>query len=484
MKTIIAALNKRGGEVASELIKVLEKVSAGKSGYFEVSTPLKHTTEGNYQQLHIQDINSPVAVGYATTTASAQNRLQVIQSNNATVLFNGTIYAPNAKTMVTKTFQSQVDYVKIRKFIEKAEGDFTFIFLETARMHVARDVMGVEPLYFGENDELAAVASNRRALWELGIPRQESFPPGHLADITYQGFKFEPIKTLKYTGPKALGMEEAAQTVQELLERSVQLRVAGLQVVAVAFSGGLDSSIIAHLAKKYCDNVQLMHVSLENQPETEEAWIAAEMLDLPMQVHLFKEKDVEETVPKVVELIEEADPLKVSVGVPFYWIAEKTAEAKLQVLLAGQGADELFGGYQRYVKEYLQNGDEQVSHTMFNDVAGIYKSNLERDVKICRFHDVQLRLPFASYKVAKFVTSLPAELKFENRTNSLRKLVLRKVAKNLGIPESIVQKPKKAVQYSTGINSVLKKLAKKRDKPLGNYLEDILEQNIVGKIGK
>jgi asparagine synthase (glutamine-hydrolysing) len=217
----------------------------------------------------------------------------------------------------------------------------------------------------------------------------------------------------------------------------------------------------------------LIHVSLENQFETQEALEAAKELGLPLYVHLFKETDVELTIPKVLELIEEADPLKVNVGIPFYWAAQKTAEAKLQVLLAGQGADELFGGYQRYVKQYLISGDEKVRQTMFNDVAKVYESNLERDMKICISNNVKLRLPFASYNIAEYAMSLPTELKFEKDPDSLRKLVLRKVASNLGIPACIAQKPKKAVQYSTGISSVLKKLAKKQNITLGCYLNDL-----------
>ena len=129
----------------------------------------------------------------------------------------------------------------------------------------------------------------------------------------------------------------------------------------------------------------MLHVSLENQPETEEAIEAAEALDLPMQVHLFKDSDVEATLPKVVELIEEADPIKAAIGVPFYWTAEKQLEAGYKVLLAGQGADELFGGYQRYVNECCTDGSEKVRKTMFNDVVSIHESNLERDVKITGF---------------------------------------------------------------------------------------------------
>jgi asparagine synthase (glutamine-hydrolysing) len=265
-------------------------------------------------------------------------------------------------------------------------------------------------------------------------------------------------------------MEDAACTLQRLLERSVRLRVQDVEEVAVAFSGGLDSSVVAFLAKKCGVNVNLVHVSLRNQAETEEAKKAADELRLPLSVHLFLEEDVAKVAAKVVELIEEPDPVKLAIGIPFYWTAQKTVKAGFKVLLAGQGADELFGGYQRYVNEYCLKGEEKTRRTMFADVAGIHESNLERDEKICGFHGLELRLPFASYQVAKFAISLPLELKIEAKANSLRKLVLRKAAENMGLPASIVKKPKKAVQYATGINCALKKLAKKERTSVSEYV--------------
>jgi asparagine synthase (glutamine-hydrolysing) len=192
-----------------------------------------------------------------------------------------------------------------------------------------------------------------------------------------------------------------------------------------------------------------------------------------MHIHLFKDSDVEAALPKVVDLIEETDPVKASIGVPIYWVAQKTAEAGFRVLLAGQGADELFGGYQRYVNEYCKYGCEKTYKTMFEDAAGIHKSNLERDMKITAYHDVELRLPFASFELAKYVLRLPVELKIEKKTDTLRKLVLRKVASNMGLPARTAKKPKKAVQYSTGINNALKRIAKKHGKTVNEYIKEL-----------
>ncbi len=66
-----------------------------------------------------------------------------------------------------------------------------------------RDPIGVQPLYFGENKDIAAFATNRKALWKLGIENPVSFPPGNLAFVNKEGFKFKPVKTLTYTEPKA-----------------------------------------------------------------------------------------------------------------------------------------------------------------------------------------------------------------------------------------------------------------------------------------
>jgi asparagine synthase (glutamine-hydrolysing) len=129
----------------------------------------------------------------------------------------------------------------------------------------------------------------------------------------------------------------------------------------------------------------------------------------------------------------------------------------------------------------LLHGKEKARRAMFDDAVKLHESNIERDVKICGFHDVELRLPFASYQIAQFALNLTVELKIERKADSLRKLVLRKVAVDMGLPSSIVEKPKKAVQYATGINDVLKKLAKKQKMTITEYVNKLFLSQITEK---
>jgi len=477
MKTTVAVLDKRGANATAAVIKALKSPDPQHFKGFGIASPSTVAMEKDADSLQNQKMDAPVVAGYAFSKFFPQDSQQCMSLENATLVFDGRTYSPAPRASVTEVFAKklhQADHGEAGEaLLRDSEGDFSFMIIEPERIIAGRDPVGVQPLYYGENRTVAALASNRKALWKLGIEITHSFPPGHLALVSREGFKFKPVKTLVYSQPKMITMQKAAETLQKLLEQSVRWRVWGTKEIAVAFSGGLDSSVIALLAKKCSVNVNLIHVSLENQPETEEAKKAADDLNLPLQVNLFREADVEKVVSRVVELIEESDPVKASIGVPFYWTAEKTAEAGFEVLLAGQGADELFGGYQRYVNAYLLHGKEKVRKIMFDDMIRLHENNIERDVKICNFHDVELRLPFASYQIAEFTATLPTELKIERKTDSMRKLVLRKAAENMGLPTSIAEKPKKAVQYATGINNALKKLAKKQKTTVTEYVNKL-----------
>jgi asparagine synthase (glutamine-hydrolysing) len=477
MGAIIAVIDKRSEnatETAVAMLKMLKHKSTEALGI------ASHTTakmEKSIEALENQNVDSPIVVGHIFSKIFTADKPQPVKVNDATLVFDGRIYP------VTKVSDAEIVAKRLEKnrkeaikdLIEESEGCFAFAVAESERIIAGRDVMGIHPFYYGENAEFAALASERKALWRIGIKTVNSFPPGNVAFVDRNGFKFKPTKILAYSRAKETTMQAATKELERLLQHSVKERVSGLSEIAVAFSGGLDSSIIAFLAKNSGANVHLIHVSLENQPETEQAKKAAEKLRLPIHVYLYDEEDVEKTLPKVLWLIEEPDPIKTSIGIPFYWTAEKVAEMGFKVMLAGQGADELFGGYQRYVHDYLTYGAETLRKTFFDDVLKMYETNFERDFKICNFHNVELRLPFVTYQIAKFATELPAEIKVEMKDNGLRKLVLRRVAENLGVPQFIAQKPKRAMQYATGVNKTLKKSARMKEMPMKEYVQETFQ---------
>jgi asparagine synthase (glutamine-hydrolysing) len=486
MRTTIAVLNKKGNPALPTIIETLKNTQNELSMIFTVISPEKIVSHKNIDVLNRQNIDSSVAIGCSCTN-ELKKVYNFLQADNTATVFEGTTYSsPVTKKKFTQEITEKLSHnlTQLQSFIENTEGDYSAFILKNGEVLAGRDPIGTQPLYYGENKEVIAFASNRKTLWQLDIKEPLSFPPGNLCLLTKTGLQFKPVKTFTYVEAMQISMDDAAYRLQKLLEHSIAARVAGFKEVSVAFSGGLDSSLIAYIANKCGVKINLIHVSLENESEIETAWEASKKLDLPMQVHLFKDSDVEIVLPKIVDLIEDDNPVKAAIGVPIYWTAQLTREAGYTGLLAGHGADELFGGYQRYVKEYCKNGSEKVQQTLFNDIIKIYENNLERDKKICMNLDVELRLPFISFNIAEFALSLPVDLKFEQNPDSLRKLVLRKAALNLGLPASIANKPKKAVQYSTGINNAIKRIAQKNGQTVKEYITEIFKKQQITHFSK
>lgn len=473
MGAIVAVINKSEKTAVEYAARMLKILSDGCAEAFGLASPSNVKIEKAVEKLVDPNLNSPLIIGHAFSRTTPADKPQPIKLEGAALVFDGRTYPIRTENSDAEIFAEKIQnnpLEEAKKFIRKTNGDFTFIIAEKEKLIAGRDPIGVRPLYFGQNERVIALASERKALWKIGIEKVYSFPPGNLLITDEKNFKFLHVKTLPHTEFSSATTQMAAEKIKALLQRSVKERVAGLEEVAVAFSGGLDSSLIAFLAKKAGVNVHLVHVSLKNQPETEHAVKVAEELKLPIHIYTYTLDDTKETLPKVLWLTEEPDPLKVSIGIPMCWTAEKTAEMGIKILLAGQGADELFGGYKRYTTAYAAYGKEKVEEIMFNDILRISETNIERDYKICSFYGVELRLPFLAYAMAKFAANLPLKLKIKLPDDGTRKIVLRYAAKILGLPKSVVEKPKKAIQYTTGVDKTLKKLAKQENLSLKEFL--------------
>jgi asparagine synthase (glutamine-hydrolysing) len=167
--------------------------------------------------------------------------------------------------------------------------------------------------------------------------------------------------------------------------------------------------------------------------------------------------------------------MKVGIAAPLYFVALDAAARPSRAIFSGNGSDELFGGYAKYVEEYQKHG-EQAKATMFRDVARSHEVNLERDWKVCSSLGLELRLPYVDPGLTRFALGLPLSHKLPVEGKEPRKIVLRHLAKRLGLPRDIAERPKKAAQYSSGTGKMIERLAKRRGKSVAGYLAERLEE--------
>ncbi len=465
-----AVLNKRDRDASEILLRMLKVMEQKGIKAFGVASTAKVDVKKRLEDL--DHVCSPVMLGHVHSRVMDSDKPQPMKLRDVNLVLDGRIYSPTIDFLHTG-FPKQISDRGTRSLdslVRDSEGSFAFAAALEHGLIVGRDAMGLCPCYYGENSDLAAVASQRKALWNVGLEEAHSFPPGHIALVNKNGFSLRPVRTLVQPSVKETSLQDGANNMLRLLRQSIEVRLAGLEEVALAFSGGVDSSIIAVLAKKLGVEIHLICVSLKGEQEAKHAERVAADLKVPLQLAYYDPEDVEHVLPSVMRLIEDSDPVAVSIGVPFFWASEVASDMGLRIMLTGQGADELFGGYKRYADHYMTYGAEFVRKTLLNDVLMLSSVNLERDSKIGCFHNIELRLPFVNYRLAEYALSLPLALKIESVHDRLRKRVLRRMATDAGLPRYVAEKSKKAIQYASGVSKVVKRLARKKSLSTKEFL--------------
>jgi len=320
-----------------------------------------------------------------------------------------------------------------------AEGESSFLDMTEEGVVAGRDLVGTRPLYVGEGG--GALASDHRFL-EGG---RSLLPAGSV-------YRARDGSTTRRTSPKITTprtVVEAGERLARLLESAVKRRVEGEERVAVSFSGGLDSALLAHCASRHTD-VILCSAYTAGSRDEREAERVAEEINLPLIKKELRPDDVLGEV-RALDLPFSPSPLDEALWCIYSTTARTARENGAGTILLGQLADELFGGYMKYVREYEARGGSAAQRLMEEDVARCGSAGLIRDEEACsRF--VEPRFPFADESVAAFGLSLPASFKI---VDGRRKYVLRGAARILGLPEEVAETPKKAAQYSSGILKLL-----------------------------
>ncbi|WP_209475392.1 asparagine synthase (glutamine-hydrolyzing) [Thermococcus stetteri] len=347
----------------------------------------------------------------------------------------------------------------VKKLFWMLEGDYAVAFSDGRRIYLFRDPMGVRPLYFSRN---GLFASEKKVLWAVGEREVEPVQPGELVVLEEKGVRRARLFSLESLKTKAkCERKDPVKGVGKLLGYAVKNRAS--RKTGVLFSGGLDSTLVAYLASQYSE-VVLYTAGTEDSPDIEWARRVADHFGWKLRERLFGVEDVKEAVRNVMYAIEEPNPMNLAIGLPLYFASAIASSDGTRVVLSGQGADELFGGYAKYLER---------PELMEEDIALISERNLARDDKITMLNGVEGRYPFLALPLVGFALSLPLEAKIADGT---RKVVLRKLALRLGIPDWIAKREKKAAQYGSRAQKLLENVAKEEGLTLREFAERLFRE--------
>ena len=421
---------------------------------------------------NLDDIKGSIGIGHNRLALMGKG-VQPI-SNESGLLWiahNGEIYnyEPLRRELRKKghIFQTDIDSEVFLHLFEEGldsikmiNGDFATLILDIAdeTIFAFRDPFGIRPLFYCKNDRGIFFASERKALKPF-CSAYKRILPGEYIIVSRDGISSEIIKN-SYKETEINDEEKVIKDLKEFLIDSVLVRAH--DSFGILFSGGVDSTIIAKISKDYNLDFEAITVGLSNSIDIKNAKEAAEELKIPLKVYEFSEKHMLNIASFLPRVIDEFDVMKIMIGVPIFIASHFAKELGFKVLMTGQGADELFGGYHKYLR--LSNPEEE----MMKDFRNLYLKNLERDDHCAMFNSVEVRFPYLDKRVVSLALSIPLSMKIKH---SIRKYILRKLALRLGIPKKIALREKKAIQYGTKTAEVIKKKARRMKISVREFLE-------------
>jgi len=250
------------------------------------------------------------------------------------------------------------------------------------------------------------------------------------------------------------------------------------EVVSIPFSGGLDSSTIAYLAKKFEDKtgkkryITLYTAGVEGCYDFENAKSAADLLSLPLIKIEIEEKDIEYSLGRVVKIIGSTNPVHVSVALPLYFVSKHAKKGS--VIMTGQGADELFGGYARY----LNVPSEKLNEVLEEDYKKLISEGIKRDKAIAEFFGLGVAFPYLDESIVRIAKRTEPQEKIKQVADKkIRKYILRQAAVIVGLPEEIAMREKKAAQYGSGVMNLIKKMAKEKGLDVEGFINYAREKS-------
>ncbi len=366
------------------------------------------------------------------------------REGDTVVLLDGEVYnaRPQGKSDADVVLDLFHEYG--RTFPGHLEGVFAAAVWNGEELLLARDAVGVRPMYVGRTAKRhVCFASEVKALVGLAEEIQD-LPPA----VTFSSRSGIAGYLPRY--PEASvpsDFDEAVAAVRETLTGAVERRLEDGAIGACLLSGGLDSSINAVVAYELGARMPLVTVGMEGAADVENAKIVADHLDAEHHIRLYTQDEITDSVRRAVYALESFDEDCVSGTISNLFASSKAAEMT-NCILSGEGGDELFGGY--HLLKDLPTEAERLA-MMHNLIAVAYNTALQRLDRAMMANGITYRTPFIDSHVIALAQQLPVRWKIHDSGQGkwTEKHILREAFKDL-LPETIYRRVKLRFAAGTG----------------------------------
>ncbi len=355
----------------------------------------------------------------------------------------------------------------IKNILKELDGVFAFAYLINNQLYLARDIIGVKPLWYSHSDGFAFV-SEKKALEKIGYLDVIELNPRKIIKYDIKKDKLEFIERdfFDIKPEIKLSKEKIEKKLKTLLEKAVKKRIPERKF-GLLFSGGIDSTLLALILKNKgcefnCYTAVLDDPNLKTPEDLIFAKKVAKELNLKLKIIKIKTNQIERYLKKIVPLIEDSNVVKVGVALTFYAACQQAKKDGCKVIFSGLGSEEIFAGYKRHKDSY------NVNKECLSGLLKMYERDLYRDDVITMYHSLELRLPFLDKNLVDFALKIPSKYKV---FNNQEKYILRELAKKFGIKKEFAERKKRAAQYGSNFHKAIKKLTKKKGlKYISEYL--------------
>lgn len=405
--------------------------------------------------------------------AIGQTRLSIIdvagghqpildEEGRACIVANGEIYnfRELRRSLKKHTFRTRSDSeVPLHLYedsgpevAEHLDGMFAIAIWDGANLFLARDIVGIKPLYYAFAADRLYFASEVKALLHATSTGIREFPSGHW----YQtGRGFHPYASWKASSTVSVDAATAVREIRASLEASVQKRLIAEVPLGTFCSGGLDSSLVTAIAARHLEALHTFSTGMEGAPDLENALRVSEYIGTIHHTREFTEDEVLDVVPRAVWCLESFDAALVRTAIPTYFVSE-LAKEHVKVVLTGEGADELYAGYD-YLKELAPDA---LRGELVRITQGLHNLNLQRTDRMTMANSLEGRVPYLDWAHVGLALGLPPDWKIHG-PERLEKWILRKAFPG-HLPESLLWRGKRKFAEGAGSSEVIHREAERQ----------------------